>query len=690
MQGGGRPGLRILAGAADLVSIDARPLMLAFAICGGAAIYFALPEEPRVTSVLAITGAAFAVWVMARRWWTSEAAIMVIVILLGVSLGLAAGTVRSILVDAPVVQSETGPVMVEGWVQDIEPGRKGVRLMIKVHSVAGMAPSEWPYYVRVTHTSRLEVAPGRFVRCWSVLRPPPGPAMPGEYDFRRQAWFEQLGAVGYVQGRCRGGALGAPPGIFSQVSLWLGALRRNLAVAVNEAAGERAGGFAAALVTGDRSLVPPEDDEALRDTGLTHILSISGMHLSIVGGLVFLLVKRTLVLIEPLALRIAVQKPAAIVALLACFAYMVLSGSSVPAQRAFIMAAIVFGAIIADRSPISLRTFAIAMMAVVLFQPESVVTPGFQMSFAATGALVAAFDVWRRKRSGQETVLGPIATGWISIMVTSLAAGLATMPYILFHFDRATPIGFVANLVAAPIVSFLSAPSAALALILAPFGHAEFGLRLFGYSLELLLEVAHFFARFSDEPGTSDKPMPLAAMILATLAIMGFIAATGWLRLISCFTFAAASLGVWNLAPRFVAHWSASGDLFIAQDGRVERIPLIAADGLSPLRFSEADTAECDGEVCRFQTPSGVTIEVSAGEEPTVCYVLSPKPASDAGPGCDSSAGGSGKLWRWADVSHANGLTAFLDDGSLRITAAPTCGDRPWHACSEGEGARAE
>ena len=133
---------------------------------------------------------------------------MVMVIFLGVSLGLAAGTVRSLLVDAPVVQSETGPVMVEGWVQDIEPGRKGVRLMIKVHSVAGMAPAEWPTYLRVTHISRLEVAPGRFVRCWSVLRPPPGPAMLGEYDFRRQAWFEQLGAVGYVQGRCRGGRTG--------------------------------------------------------------------------------------------------------------------------------------------------------------------------------------------------------------------------------------------------------------------------------------------------------------------------------------------------------------------------------------------------------------------------------------------------------------------------------------------------
>jgi len=655
--------------------------MLAFAICGGAAVYFALPQEPPLSHVLAVTGAVIAGWLMARLWWTSEAAIMVMVILLGVSLGVTSGTVRSRLVDVPVVETETGPVMVEGWVQDIEPGRRGVRLMIRVHSIAGMSQSDWPVHVRVTHTSRLEVAPGRFVRCWSVLRPPPGPAMPGEYDFRRQAWFEQLGAVGYVQGRCRGGALGAPPGNFSQASLWLGAVRRNLAVAVNEAAGERAGGFAAALVTGDRSLVPPDDDEALRDTGLTHILSISGMHLSIVGGLVFLLVKRTLALIGPLALRIPVQKPAAIVALLACFSYMVLSGSSVPAQRAFIMAAIVFGAIIADRSPISLRTFAIAMIAVVLFQPESVVTPGFQMSFAATGALVAAYEVWRRKRSGQETVLGPIATGWVSIMVTSLAAGLATTPYILFHFDRATPIGFIANLVAAPIVSFLSAPSAALALILAPFGLAYIGLRLFGYSLELLLEVAHFFARLSDEPGTSDQPMPLAAMLLATLAIMGFIAATGWLRLIFCLAFGAASLAVWSVAPRFVAYWSASGDLFVAQSGRVERVPVVTAGGLSPLRFSEAGDAECKGEACNFETPSGVRVRVVTGERPVVCFSLPDGKASEADTHCDTAADGNTKPWRWDDVVAENGLTAFVDNGTLRIATLPACAGRPWHPC---------
>jgi len=135
-------------------------------------------------------------------------------------------------------------------------------------------------------------------------------------------------------------------------------------------------------------------------------------------------VKRALVFIEPIALRVPVQKPAAIVALFACFAYLVISGVAVETQRSFIMA------IIFDRAAISLRTFAISLLAVVLLQPDSVVTPGFQMSFAATGVLIAAFEIWRNKRSGKDVVLGPIAFSWVLIGVTSLTAGLATMPLL--------------------------------------------------------------------------------------------------------------------------------------------------------------------------------------------------------------------------------------------------------------------
>lgn len=277
MQGVGPRALQAFrAGFGGLFALDARPLLLAFGVCAGAAVYFTLPLEPDPRILFGIFIGALGAFLCARRWVPFDAAANVAIALLGLSMGAEAGSLRAHLVTAPALSEAYGSAMVEGWVREVEPGNKGVRLLIRTHSVGGVDPEEMPRYLRLTHTSRLEVAPGRFVRCWAMLRPPPAAARPGEYDYRRQAWFEQLGAVGFVQGWCRGGALGAPSGAGEQAALGLGSARRNLALFVQSAAGERAGGFAAALVSGDRSFMRPEDSDALRNTGLAHLLAISG------------------------------------------------------------------------------------------------------------------------------------------------------------------------------------------------------------------------------------------------------------------------------------------------------------------------------------------------------------------------------------------------------------------------------
>lgn len=681
MQGAGLVFRAVRSGLDTLFSIDARPLLLAFAVCAGAAFYFSLPDEPDLTTLCSICGALLILLMAIRHWSPVDWPVTALTILFGFSLGAAAGSMRAHTVAAPAVIEAAGPAMVEGWVRDVEPGKRGVRLLIQTHSVAGMSPEEVPHFVRLTHTSRLEVAPGRFVRCWAMLRPPPGPAMPGEYDFRRQAWFEQLGAVGFVQGRCRGGALGGPSDAMGQAVLSLGSARRNLALHVTEAAGERAGGFAAALVSGDRSFMRAEDADALRNTGLAHLLAISGLHLSIVGGLVFLLSKRLLILIEPLALRIPAQKPAAIIAFLACLAYLIISGSSVATQRAFIMAAIVFAAIVFDRSAISLRTFAIAMLAVVLLQPESVVTPGFQMSFAATGALIAAYEAWRNRRAASDKRLGPIGFSWASIVVTSIVAGFATMPYAMFHFDRAAPIGFAANLVAMPVVTFVSAPAAALAFVLAPFGLSDIGLRLFGYSLEMVLAIAHYFERFSYETGYSVHSMPLLALVLSSFGIAAAIATTGFARALTGGCFLVAALLVWNDSPRFLAHWSSSGEIFYATGGNdIERRRIVKGSGLSPLRFTEVPASACAGPICDISVSSG-TIRLLSDEQARFCIYTGPPPPLTEG--CNTNAA---LTWTWADVMEAGGLTAHIRKGQITLSARPPCGRRLWHPCKPDYG----
>jgi competence protein ComEC len=239
---------------------------------------------------------------------------------------------------------------------------------------------------------------------------------------------------------------------------------------------------------------------------LPHILAISGLHIGIVGGLVFFMTQKALVLIEPLALRVPMQKPAAMTALIASLAYLVLSGASVSTQRAFIMSAVVFGAVLFDRAAISMRSFAIVMISVVLLQPESVMTPGFQMSFAASGALIATYEARSHRRAG---------------------------------------LGLVANLLAMPVVSFVSAPSAALALILTPFGLGDVGLRIFGYSLELVLAIAHWCTDLAPSKLSHPAAMPGGSMALFALALALVTTARGAGRVLVCMAAAVPAVWLW-------------------------------------------------------------------------------------------------------------------------------------------------
>ncbi|MEM6409875.1 MAG: ComEC/Rec2 family competence protein, partial [Pseudomonadota bacterium] len=448
-----------------------RPVAFALSFAFGAAVYFTGDEEPIWTLVAGLVAFGILAWLALRAIWRVPALELVGLVFLGLALGVCAGKLRTELVQGPIIQEGMEPVLVEGWVVGIDRGGSGQRLTLDVHAISDLAPDQTPRLVRMTHRLDLNVAPGRFVRCYGVLRPPPAPSIAGDYNFRREAWFRGLGGVGYVYGRCRGGTLGKPSGFFRGLQTDVASLRRQFAEYVNDAAGPGAGGFAAALMAGDRSFMAQEDAEALRGAGLAHILAISGLHMGIVGGLVYLLVRRGLALIEPLALRMPVQKPAAATALIASACYLIISGASVSTQRAFIMAAIFFGAILFDRAALSLRSFALALIAVVALHPESVMTPGFQMSFAATGALIATYGAWSERRREHPERKGGFGLGFTlqSLFVTSFVGAVATAPFALFHFGRVAAWGLAANLLAMPVISFLSAPLAAGSLIAAPF-----------------------------------------------------------------------------------------------------------------------------------------------------------------------------------------------------------------------------
>ena len=562
----------------------------------GATAYFLSPDPfaPGLLALVAITGvSAFAALEGTRRLGrVIPQQALLLVILAGLSTGFSAGALRTAMTPVTALPASLDGVMVEGWVSGIDPREGGARVRLRVHAMSGVPASQTPDFVRMTQMRGAPPFPGRFVRCYGALRPPPGPGLAGDYDFARDAHFDRLGGVGFVYGSCEPGSLG--PAVGHGVSLELASLRRRVAERVYQAAGPEAGGFAAALVSGDRSLMDEADREALRASGLAHLLAISGLHLGLVGGMIYLLVRRGLSFWEWLALRVPVQKPAAAAALCVLAAYFVISGMSVATQRAFLMAAVFFGAILFDRAALTARSLALAMILVLAFQPESAVTPGFQMSFAATGALIAVFRLWTtrtRDSLADHGLTGRFRSGAAALFLSSLAGSAATMPFALAHFERVAPLGLAANLIAMPLVSLLILPAAALSIVLWPLGGVDIGLALLGEGLGIILSIAHVTAALNEQVSEAlgaPKPFDGLAWLLASLALGLFAIHEGRARtipallaLISCATWIAKPAPVaWISGEGWVAVRTGADDqLFWTGPGRAPLKPLMFSDG---------------------------------------------------------------------------------------------------------------
>ncbi|HVY88285.1 MAG TPA: ComEC/Rec2 family competence protein [Hyphomonadaceae bacterium] len=558
------------------------PLLLPLALAGGAALYMSAPFEPDWRIVTAITAPAVLLWLLLQRRGGGLLALAFGMIACA-GFGVGAGIVRSALVSAPVLRQETGgPVRIEGVIAEIDAGQSSRRLRIHVRAIEGLTPDQTPKFVRFSFKGDMPYSPGRAVACQAILSPPPRPVVPGDYAFHRDAYFAQLGAVGFAVGQCEPLPTPPPSTLASKVGYWIGAVRRALSLHVYEEAGEKGGGMSAAMVAGDRSLITPDDAEALRLSGLAHLLSISGVHMVLAGGIVFFLIRMLWPLVEPLALRIPTPRAAAFGAIVACALYFAISGAEVATQRSYVMAIIGFGAKLFDRPAISLRSLAVSLVIVVLLQPESVVTPGFQMSFAASGALIALYEMWPKLDKPIRPGVFARAWAWVvGATATSLVASLATMPFALYHFDRAALFSVVANIVSTPVITLWTTPAAAAAALAAPLGQEGPFLWLLGKSIEVVLAIAHYSADMSppvDLPRLGEAGLALAAAAIALGCVL-----TRRGRAFAAIP-AAAALVIWITGPDPVGYVADDGTVFLkARQGWVQVIDWRGRNGLDPL-----------------------------------------------------------------------------------------------------------
>ncbi|MGA0607123.1 ComEC/Rec2 family competence protein [Phenylobacterium sp. VNQ135] len=497
----------------------------------GCAIYFGLLREPQawVAWLVLVLGVGL---VAASGRWTGRRAAVVAMALAGFALaGFGIAKLRTESVAAPVAMPGGRPQMVEGWVLDVAPpGEGGQRLLIAPVRVGAWSPEATPIRLRVTLRPDTPLPPpGEPVRVFAILNPPPPPAAPGSYDFARDAFFESVGAVGLALRPPESLTPDRPAPWRLRLTMRINGLRWALTHRIVQTLGPESGGLAAAMTTGHEAYIPAEQVENLRAAGLAHIISISGLHMAIVGGFAFAAARLGVAAWPWLALRVSGKKLAALVGLGAVGGYLVLSGAPPPAERAAITAAVAFAAILVDRQAISLHALALAAMGVLLLQPEAVTEPGFQMSFAATAALVALAEAWPQPVTEISTpwwIRWPQAAAtWIAASIAvSFVAGLATGPFAIQHFNRVSTWGLLANLAVAPISSFLLMPALAIGAALAPLGLGQAPLEVAGFAIALMNHVAAWAA----SAPMAQALVPSAPTWTLPAAFLGLLLACLW------------------------------------------------------------------------------------------------------------------------------------------------------------------
>jgi competence protein ComEC len=487
---------------------------------------------------------------------------------------------RTARVAAPVLD-HIRIVALKGFVEEIDFRRVGARLILRVEQAGDMPASLAPRRVRVTTRKAPDVGAGDYVMLKARLLPPSHASLPGGYDFARDAYFAGVGAVGSALGDI---TLVAPPAD-APLGLRIGAsidhARNALAARVDAIIGGDEGAIAAAMVTGKRDFLSNDAKDLIREAGIFHIITISGVQMTLVAGIFFWTTRRLLALSPRLALRHPIKKWAAAIAIVGAVAYDLCTGSRVGTERALIMTLIVLGAVIVDRRALTMRNLGLAVLVVVALEPEAILSVSFQLSFAAVGALVAVLEarLARAEGSGDPFAPGPRPPrrGWamlhlidkpLGLIVATLCATSATASFMAYHFHDLSPYVLIGNPLTLTVIEFFAVPGALIGTALYPLGLDAPVWLYVGAGIRFILWVARHIA---EAPGSTLHVRAFGpyALPFLSLAVISALVWRSWLFRATAIPFALIGLIGATSGPRY--------DVVIAPGG--EQAALRDADG---------------------------------------------------------------------------------------------------------------
>jgi len=592
----------------------------------GIVVYFSADREPIWWVAAILAGIAMAA---AYRLRASPIGLPVAIGCAAIAAGFATAAVKSRVFDHTILLTSAYSVSVSGFVETREERERSDRIVVRVAAMEGARLTDRPERIRLTVRKGAAPTVGAFISLKARLNPPASPFRPGGYDLARDLYFQQIGATGLALGRIDVQPPPVTPGLRLKFATAIEAIRDGIDSRIRAAVKGDAGSIASALITGKRDALSAPVFDAMFISGVGHVLSISGYHMALVAGVVFFMVRAVLALFPALALRYAIKKWAALAALAAATFYLVLSGAEVATQRSYIMTAVVLIGVMADRPTLTMRTIAVAALAVMLIVPEAVIHPSFQMSFAATLALIATYErgiPWIA--TAPDTPLGARIALWgareITVLtVASLVAGLATTPYAAYHFHRMAPYGVIANLLAMPVISALSMPAGLLALVAMPFGFDAPLWRLMGVGIDWMVGVAVWVANLPGAVGHV-AAFGVGVVLLATAGLIIVCLLRSPLRFVGA-GFVVAGCAVAMMAARPDVMISAGGDVVAVRgaDGRLSAVKFgsdtlsvrewLAADGDARLPNDRAVASgfACDPDGCVARLPDGTMVAVS-------------------------------------------------------------------------------
>ena len=662
------------------------PVALTFGIWS----YFALPQEPS----LSLT--SFFLLMAIALFWRARARMGMLLLAILLS-GFVLAKVRTEIIATPLLKATTDEIVVSGIVWAVQrASERRSTIIFQPDEIEGMTAAQLPSRLRLSNSVKNgEPAIGARIAFKARLGPLAAPAMPGGFDYGRQLYFEGIGGSGRITSKID--VLGSS----ASASLWLSSALHNLRQEIGSRIRQHLQGtiaaIAEAMITGERASIPKEVNKSLQISGLAHILSISGLHMSLAAGGVFWVVRAFLALFPAIAQRWPIKKWAAVAALVFGFIYMLLAGSVAATQRSYIMLAVVFLAIILDRPAISLRNLALAALLILVLQPESAIQASFQMSFMAVMGLAAFFEYWNRPKPEREY---RIESKWIfyarrmrnvtlaSILTTLVAGGFSSIP-AAYHFGRLAPYGVLANGLAIPVISLAVMPFALLSVVLMPLGLEALPLAVLGKGLEIVLYISDHVAAL---PGAQRviPQVPLTSAIALALGASILCLANRQAKYAGCaLLITGFMLAQFNSFPDIliertaanVAFRNGSDELVFASSrkGRFAAEKWLQANG-EETAFKEAMARvgwTCEGRSCRAEVNGKVIGYFTDGEgTPPSCDGLDVAIAAFPLRGaCKSVITRIDRFDVWRMGSHA----ISINDNKLSITTARgLSGIRPW------------